>query len=275
MDNEAEVAQAATTEAVVSQETASEATENTEGQVENQPAEASVETDAKDKADKESRHDRRKAYEKKLRESEEAAKAEAARERSKVERILALTGEKPNESDFDDPLAFAAALGAYNYRQASTKTDASLHEDDAKAADTRATEAEQARMKSRVDAFEDQAKEARKTYPDFEQALAVAADPKFVSMGLSVMILESEQAADLAYHIGKNPALAVSLSQLPPIAAARELGRIEASISLPQPKTQTGAPEPITPTRGTGSARRSADAMSYDEYAKARRDGRI
>jgi hypothetical protein len=62
---------------------------------------------------------------------------------------------------------------------------------------------------------------------------------------------------------------------MPLVEAARELGRIEARLSLPKPRTQTDAPEPITPVRGKASASLVADNLSMERYIAERKSGNI
>ncbi len=271
MDEKAEVALEATSEAVPVEQ-ASEATENTEGQAQSQPAEGEPPEERKTAAQE--RRERRKAHEQSLRDEAEAARRDAEAERRRSERILASTGQPPNEADFSDPIEYSAALGAYKARSEGARTDARFLDEDAKAAETRARDAEQRRIGLRVEAFRDQADEAKKVYADFDQVVALASDRRFVSDDLSLMILESDQAADLAYHLGKNPALAVQLSGMPPVAAARELGRIEASLASPKVRPPTKAPEPINPVNGRGAApAKSVENMTLAEFAAWREAG--
>lgn len=271
MDEEAEVALEATSEAVPVEQ-ASEATENTEGQAQSQPAEGEPPEERKTAAQE--RRERRKAHEQSLRDEAEAARRDAEAERRRSERILASTGTPPNEADFADPIEYSAALGAYKARQDGARTDARFLSEDAKAAEARAHAAEQQRVGLRVEAFRDQAEEAKKVYADFDQVVALASDRRFVSDDLSLMILESDQSADLAYHLGKNPALAVQLSQMSPVAAARELGRIEATLAPPKPKTATKAPDPINPVTGRAATpAKDINSMSLAEFAAWREAG--
>ena len=61
-------------------------------------------------------------------------------------------------------------------------------------------------------------------------------------------LVQADQPADLAYHLGKNPDLARSLSSMPPQAAAYALGKIAAGLQVPQPKIASNAPPPNTIT---------------------------
>ena len=270
MTDETGVAQEATEKViaeVVTDETASEATENTEGQ-EDPPASEEEKTSAAKE-----RRERRKAHEQKLREDTEAARRDAEHWRARAERLKNTSGEPPKEAEFSDPIEYAAALGAYKARQSSVTSDAALLDEDAKAADAKAAALEGERLRQRQEVYAEDREQAKARYADLDQVLAVAANPAFVSNDLAMMVLESDQPVDLAYHLGKNPALALQLSQMHPISAARELGRIEASLSRPQQKTQTAAPPPVTPIRGRATPGRNPETMSYAEY-KAWRSGK-
>lgn len=66
-----------------------------------------------------------------------------------------------------------------------------------------------------------------------------------ITQTLAELVMESDQSAALAYHLGKNPEVATRLSQLPERMQARELGRIEAKLlDAPKPPQVSGAPPP-------------------------------
>ena len=116
----------------------------------------------------------------------------------------------------------------------------------------------------------EQVAEAKTKYADFEQVAFSAP----ISDKVSQMIASSDAGADVAYYLGQNPEIARQLSNIHPIEAARELGRIEARLSAPPPRAKSSAPDPITPVRNaTSSAKKSPDAMSPDEYRKWRESG--
>lgn len=256
----------------VSQETTSEVTENTQGQDATPPAE--VETPEKT-ASKE-RRERRKAHEQKLREDAARAKSEADALRQRVARMNAAKGEPPKESDFGDSIEYVATKAAYNAREMVARQEAALIDADVKAFEAQAEAAEKARQGQLLESYREQAQEAKERYADFDQVVAVAMNPTIVSQDLSLLVLESDRSADIAYHLGKNPALALQLSQMPPIMAARELGRLEAALSVPAPKTQSNAPAPINPVTGKGAtAAKSPDQMSLAEFAAWRAAGGV
>lgn len=74
---------------------------------------------------------------------------------------------------------------------------------------------------------------------------------------MAEVITESEEGPALAYHLGKNEELADLISQLPPLAAARELGKLEARLIAEREKAKekpiSKAPPP-TPQLDAASA---------------------
>lgn len=86
-------------------------------------------------------------------------------------------------------------------------------------------------------------------------------------------IKTSETGPDVAYHLAKNPAEARRIAALPPIAQVRELGRLEAKLTLtPQAtaRTATAAPEPTPQVRGVGGKFKvSPDTSDFAAFDKA------
>lgn len=114
-----------------------------------------------------------------------------------------------------------------------------------------------------------QVEAAKGKYADFEEVAFTAP----LSEPVAQMVAASDIGADLAYHLGKNPDEARRISALSPVAAAREIGRLEAKLSTaPSPKT-TQAPPPVPTVTGRSSPQRDPNAMSYEEY-KAMRMGK-
>ena len=250
----------------------------TEGQVTDQTAEAeapkvSEETAEEKKSRSQERRDRRKAHEQRLMAEVETARKETEALKKQLDRKTALKGEAPKETDFDDVIQYSAALGAHKATEAVANRDQAEISGEIKERNDRIAEIEAQRFQERQADFQDQVAEARGRYADLDAAMAVAANANIVSADLAAMVLEGDAPVDVAYHLGKNPALARQLSQMPPLQAARELGRIEAQISKPQPRTATNAPDPITPVRAGGSAGKDPAKMSVDEYRAFRQAG--
>jgi hypothetical protein len=101
---------------------------------------------------------------------------------------------------------------------------------------------------------------------DFQDVLE-AVDDVHVSAAVQEMIVTSENGPELMYELAKNRAEFERINALSPLAAARELGRIESRLSKPseekkaEPKKLTKAPRPPTPV---GSSRDSVEKSIYD-----------
>ena len=250
---------------------ASEATENTEGQVSDQPAEGE---NPEDKTKSQVRRERREQQ--RQREQQEAA--ETARKLADAEARLgrikaaAQAIQEPKESDFTDSFEFVAAKAAFQAHKMAAK----MHENEVQGEITAAEQARQradlARAQERQRDYVEAIPEARARYADFDQVISVAMRSDVVSPAVADMVLDSERPHDLAYHLGKNPDVARAISQLNAVQAARELGRIEAQISLPRPQPTT-APAPIRPVRGASSATPNPENMTADEFAAWRAKG--
>ena len=225
----------------------------TEGQVEDQPAEP----EGEEKSRAKERRERRKAYTDRLtRERDDA--------RGRLERITraAESEAEPKDADYDDPTEYAAAKAVW----ASERRMVARETAEATAAQ-QAAETEYHRLLASD--FEEQKAEARGRYVDYDR---VVGDPSvFIAPHLARLIIESEQSADLAYAIARDPARAAHLSGLNPIMAARELGRIEASLRRPEPKRTSQAPQPIRPVTPAASVQKDPAKETYKEYVAKRR----
>lgn len=128
--------------------------------------------------------------------------------------------------------------------------------------------------------FKSKEAEFSKTVKDYEQ---VTRDPSLrISQTMVEAIAESDDGPALAYHLGKNPEVAAKIASLPPIAAAKELGRIEAQLAFAREsakqKTVSEAPAPTPTLDGSGdtaakvsTASSEADKLSDDEWVRAER----
>jgi hypothetical protein len=119
-----------------------------------------------------------------------------------------------------------------------------------------ATEAEE-----RNESFISKAEKVAERYPDFQQ---VVGNPALrINDGMAEFVSDSEQGAELAYFLGKNPARAADIANLSPIKAARELTRIEGELAAKPKATPSKAPEPISPVGVRGKA--SSSSLPSDE----------
>jgi hypothetical protein len=180
---------------------------------------------------------------------------------AEVERRL---GAPPKESDFQDYSSYDRQLTAYE--TAKMLARATVQQE----METRKQSAEIARAEIDEEHIS-RAREAMKRIPDFVDVVSKSNVP--INDNLADWIKESEKSADLAYHLAKNPNLAAELNSLPPLQAARQLGRLEASLTIPQPRKATGAPAPNTAVRGGASPERSSSA-AIDAFIARKYPGR-
>jgi hypothetical protein len=130
--------------------------------------------------------------------------------------------------------------------------------------------------------FGERVAEVSKKYADWDEVME-ATDALMLPVTHLEIIQQSEVAPEVVYALGKDPTLAQRIARMTPITAAREIGRIEASIAAqPKPgnggavsKPASGAPAPITPVPGgTAKPEKSVDEMSMDEYREWRKQMR-
>ena len=119
---------------------------------------------------------------------------------------------------------------------------------------------------------------ARDRYDDFDQ---VAYNPNLpVTDVMAQSIQASDVGPDVLYWLGTNPKEAVRISRLGPILQAKEIGKIEASLtSAPPVRKSSTAPAPIAPVtpRASGGSvydttePRAVKSMSTSEWIEAER----
>lgn len=117
----------------------------------------------------------------------------------------------------------------------------------------------------RSESFLQKSDKASERYPDFQ---AVVNNPSLpVSEAMAEFIVDSDQGAEVAYFLGKNPGKAYEISQLSPVRAARELAKIEADLAARPQARVSRAPEPITPVGSRGRASSSSLPSDDDDIA--------
>lgn len=103
-----------------------------------------------------------------------------------------------------------------------------------------------------------------------------APDFKF-SPAMRATLIELDAPAQVLAFLGRNPAEAAKIAQMPPAKAAAAMGRLEARLTAAPPATQavSTAPPPPRTIRGAASnqPRTPAEARSMEEYARLRGEG--
>ncbi|WP_028955915.1 hypothetical protein [Sulfitobacter sp. 20_GPM-1509m] len=252
-----------------------ETSETDEGQEKDQPAEDKAkDAEAEEKISRsKARRERRKAELEQQREAAEAAErelTEAKRKLSRFEEALQ-HAQPPKEADFASYEEYQAKLSAYHSLRAF---DERAMKDTKSEAEERQRTYEQLQQRRQAEArsmFEESCSEARERYADFD---AVARNPSVaVSKDMADIIVGLDAGPDVLYHLGKNPAQAAQIANMPTVQAALAIGRIEAGLAMPKPITKSNAPDPITPIRGSGSPSKDPAKMSPAEYRKWRENG--
>lgn len=174
----------------------------------------------------------------------EALEAEVSRlkatETKPAEKPAPVEG-KPKVSNFADYDEYVEALAEW-------KTDQRLAAEKSKEQSAKATEDQ----RKALTAFSERVKEVAKK-PEYADIDEVLDSDVTVSAAMHEALLESDKGAELAYYLGKHPEDAARIAKLSPTSAARELGKIEASLSkppeTPKPKA-SAAPPPMKPVGG-------------------------
>lgn len=133
-----------------------------------------------------------------------------------------------------------------------------------------------------VESFEKQAEEFRKDNPDFDIVLANPRLPQLDRVA-AAMILSSDKAAAVSYHLAKNPELATRISRMSSPQQALAIGRLEAELRNapakkapaavpPAPKvtSSTRAPAPPQPVPSGGVADTDMSQASIDDWMRMR-----
>jgi hypothetical protein len=104
----------------------------------------------------------------------------------------------------------------------------------------------------------------REQMPDFEQ-VAYSQAVTYSSHGLE-MVRQMAEGPQVAYYLGKNPAEAQRIAQLPPLETAFELGRLATRLHAGNARRVSSTPPPVTTVRGGARAMPNLENMSMEEY---------
>lgn len=235
--------------------------DKTDGETEQQKA-ASGENQSQEEAKPTWKEKRQERNRQRWQEYKEAKAIMPARLASLEQEVARLRGNAPPDfSQISDPNEEIAERAAWKVQQRDhERAEARLQ------SERETATAEQAR---RLHAAWDEAREeARERIPDFDE---VVTDATPIHARAAPFIVESEKGADIAYWLGKNPKAAQDLFakfNTAPAQALIELGRIEARLSAPAPKTLSTAPRPAqTLSGGANPLQFDQNRASVDDFA--------
>ena len=165
---------------------------------------------------------------------------------------------KPRQENFTDVDEYANAVAEW-------KTAETLKEKEESAR----KEAFSAAQREMLTQWEGQVDKATDKYDDFHE---IVGELKAGVTPWGDAIMQSENGADIAYHLAKHEKEAERIFKLPPAKQFIEIGKLSAKLSLaPEaPKKPSKAPAPIAPVTGaaeTGEVNVS-DPMPFEKYMK-------
>lgn len=155
---------------------------------------------------------------------------------------------EPDINNYSDIKEYTRDLTAFQFRQ---------------------MQAQQDRMKT-VNEFQARQDEFKKITPDFEEAIADAADAP-ASQEVQTFLVESTVGPAIQYYLSKNLNELSRINALPPHRAFAELGKLEDRFAVkkqqtPPTKKSSAAPPPIKPATGSAPAlSKSVYEMNTDE----------
>lgn len=224
-----------------------------EAKTENEPEKPDEGDDGEDDDGKEEERPKKPSRYQRLKRSNEAMAAELADLRSRLEggshvdgdELTKEIGEKPKESDFKDYFEWQDALQEWRTRKV-------IVEERLKQRNEAKNEREAESRRDAQEAFDSQLDDLAGKVENFDEIMQKAAEIQ-VAPHVKALIQESESGALLFLHLAQNADKVASLNRMPPVQAAREMGRIEAGLSLPNPKRATKAPPPVRNPAGKAS----------------------
>lgn len=195
---------------------------------------------------------------------EQAINAQKPQEReAKAESPKPQSSDRPDPDNFETFAEYTDALTDWKFEQREAKTR------EAKQSEER---------KKLIEAHNSRVESYAKSQDDFWDVIEDVDDIE-ASPALTELILESENGPALMYEIAKNRQEFERINVLGPIAAAREIGKIEARLSLSQAQqtgtkkstiTKASAPLKTVGNKSSGGSTKSPDEMDYHEYKKWR-----
>jgi hypothetical protein len=228
----------------------------------------------KELSDKEKRRKDRE-YKKRLREEAAEAKRELEAAKARQDRVMKAgeSSSPPQEKDFEDYSEYVAAKAVWKYSRETHSREAEAVGSEVEEAERKLQQIDETEKRLVQENFAAQVADARTRYSDFDAVVTARDVP--ISDGVVDIVMQSDQGADVAYHLASNKALAAEISAMSPLEAARAIGRIEAQLSAPKPRTTSTAPDPISPVKGKAAATKDPAKMSYAEFVKAREAGKL
>mgnify|MGYP000193211602 CR=1 FL=1 len=125
-------------------------------------------------------------------------------------------------------------------------------------------------------------REATAKYPDFEESvtelvrdLGPQIDAKGRPTPLMQAVLDSDHAAELLRHLGKNTDIAEELSFLTPVQIGRRIARLEDQLAAANKPKSSAAPKPLSPVKPSAVVTVNEAKLSDEQWFQMRRKQRL
>jgi hypothetical protein len=142
-----------------------------------------------------------------------------------------------------------------------------------KSREAKAVQVEADRKREAGNRFREKAEAAAERYEHLDDAME-AFHKGGISVSVPMVEFVYEHAEDgpaIVHHLYSNQELAEKIAKLSPLAAARELARLEASLPKPQPRNISTAPKPpVVPKGGAEPPIRDLENMPMADYVAMR-----
>ncbi len=190
-------------------------------------------------------------------ESQRADQASAAADRLKA--LEAEVGKEPKESDYE------GRPNDYIADRAAWKADMAAAARAKKTAESDNQQAQKSAGESKLNLFRERVRALSESHPGIEARVFDQTAP--FNRTMADVLMDSDRGAEVADYLASHREEAVRIQQMTPLLAARELGRLEAKIDAPKPRTQTQAPKPVPKVGGNGAkASKDPDKMTVEEW---------
>lgn len=180
---------------------------------------------------------------------------------------------RPTRDQFDGPDAYDSAIIEWSAAEA---TRLAMAEFERRQAETLAQQEQQRQQQAQEQAQQTvaqqwQEKRAKSVEKHADYAEVAEREDVILSLAMRDAILESDEGAEIAYHLGSHPEEAERIRQLPPVRQVVEIGKLAAAVSAPPRAQPSRAPAPITPVGNNSAAtERVPNEMTTEEWAARR-----
>jgi len=150
---------------------------------------------------------------------------------------------KPRPEDFEDKTTA-------EYLEALTdwKADQKLREYESRQQAKQRETAEQEQQRTSAEKFASTIQAGREAFEDFDEAIESLSNPAIpITKELVEALITSENGAALMYHLATHQEDIARIAKLPAMAAARELGKLEARIAGEKPAAEAEEEAPPKP----------------------------